>query len=166
MGGLLGGYRWRVRSIELRSRQLEELVDQRTAELSRSNVRLTQEINERQRAEQELAHQAAEVAVAEERNRLARDLHDAVTQTLFSASLIAEVLPKLWRRDRNEGKRRVAELRELTRGALAEMRTLLLELRPTALEDAELGELLKQLAESITGRARVPGDTLATGTCG
>jgi signal transduction histidine kinase len=44
----------------------------------------------------------------------------------------------------------------LSRGALAEMRTLLLELRPSALTDAEMSELLRQLAESITGRARVP----------
>ncbi len=164
-GSVVGGYRWRVRSIEQRSRQLEDLVDQRTEELSTSNIRLKQEINERLRAEEELAHHAAEVAVAEERNRLARDLHDAVTQTLFSASLIAEVLPKLWGRDRNEGERRVTELRELTRGALAEMRTLLLELRPTALEDAEFGDLLKQLAESITGRARVPVAVELNGEC-
>lgn len=162
---MVGGYRWRVRSIEQRSRQLEELVDQRTEELSTSNIRLKREINERLRAEEELAHHAAEVAVVEERNRLARDLHDAVTQTLFSASLIAEVLPKLWGRDKNEGERRVSELRELTRGALAEMRTLLLELRPTALEDAELGDLLKQLAESITGRARVPVKVELNGEC-
>lgn len=164
-GSLVGGYRWRVRSIEQRSRELAELVDLRTEELSTSNIRLKREINERLRAEEELAHHAAEVAVAEERNRLARDLHDAVTQTLFSASLIAEVLPKLWERDMSEGERRVAELRELTRGALAEMRTLLLELRPMALEDAELGDLLKQLAESITGRARVPVTVELEGEC-
>jgi nitrate/nitrite-specific signal transduction histidine kinase len=118
---------------------------------------------------QSLAHQAAiaienarlyeraqELAVVEERSRLARDLHDAVTQTLFSASLIAEVLPRIWERNPDEGRHRLEELRELTRGALAEMRTLLLELRPAALADAELGDLLRQLAESITGRARVP----------
>jgi signal transduction histidine kinase len=70
--------------------------------------------------------------------------------------LIAEVLPRLWERNPEEGQRRLTELRELTRGALAEMRTLLLELRPSALVDAELGDLLRQLAESITGRARVP----------
>jgi signal transduction histidine kinase len=87
---------------------------------------------------------------------LARDLHDAVTQTLFSASLIAEVLPRLWERNPEEGQRRLAEMRELTRGALAEMRTLLLELRPSALVEADLGDLLRQLAESITGRARIP----------
>ncbi|MCK4450594.1 MAG: PAS domain S-box protein, partial [Anaerolineae bacterium] len=82
-----------------------------------------------------LYERAQELAVVEERSRLARDLHDAVTQTLFSASLIAEVLPRLWERDPDEGWRRLEELRQLTRGALAEMRTLLLELRPSALVD-------------------------------
>jgi signal transduction histidine kinase len=106
--------------------------------------------NARLRKREELA------AVMAERNRLARDLHDAVTQTLFAASLIADVLPRLWERNPTEGRRRLEELRQLTRGALAEMRTLLLELRPTALVDAPLGDLLKQLAEAITGRSRVP----------
>jgi signal transduction histidine kinase len=112
-----------------------------------------------------LYEHAEESAVAAERNRLARDLHDAVTQTLFSSSLIAEVLPRIWERDPDEGRRRLAELRELTRGALAEMRTLLLELRPAALEEANLGDLLRQLAESITGRARVPISLEVEGEC-
>jgi signal transduction histidine kinase len=164
-GAAVASYRLRVRSVENRSRELEELVEQRTAELLRANEMLRQEINERQRAEDQLARQAAETAVAEERNRLARDLHDAVTQTLFSASLVAEVLPRLWERDRGEGERRLDELRELTRGALAEMRTLLLELRPTGLVEADLGDLLGQLAESITGRARIPVDLQIEGQC-
>jgi PAS domain S-box-containing protein len=100
--------------------------------------------------------QIAHTAVATERNRIARDLHDAVTQTLFSASMIAEVLPKLWPRNAAEGQRRLEELRGLTRGALAEMRTLLLELRPTKLMEVELADLLRQLAEAIAGRARLP----------
>jgi len=112
-----------------------------------------------------LRAQAAEAAVAAERNRLARDLHDAVTQTLFSSSLIAEVLPRLWARNPEEGRRRLAELRELTRGALAEMRTLLLELRPSALVEAKLSDLVRQLAESITGRARVPVGLAVEGEC-
>ncbi len=100
--------------------------------------------------------QAEQMAVAAERSRLARDLHDAVTQTLFSTSLIADVLPRLWERDQNEGLRRLNELRQLTRGALAEMRALLLELRPATLSEVGVGELLRQLTEAITGRARVP----------
>ena len=100
--------------------------------------------------------QAEEQAVSAERSRLARDLHDAVTQTLFATSLIAEVLPRLWERSPELGKQKVAEIRELTRGALAEMRTLLMELRPAALEDVALADLLQQLSEAFTGRARVP----------
>jgi signal transduction histidine kinase len=112
-----------------------------------------------------LYERAQQVATVEERQRLARELHDAVTQTLFSASLIAEVLPRLWERNQEQGRQRLEELRQLTRGALAEMRTLLLELRPATLVDAELGDLLRQLAESITGRARVPVTLKVEGKC-
>ncbi len=103
-----------------------------------------------------LRTQVERTAVAAERSRIARDLHDSVTQTLFSASLIAEVLPRLWERNRPESEKRLDELRQLTRGALAEMRTLLLELRPATLIEVEISELLRQLTEAITGRARVP----------
>lgn len=103
-----------------------------------------------------LFEQAQQSGVLEERQRLARELHDAVTQTLFSASLIAEMLPRLWARDPEAGMKRLEDVRALTRGALAEMRTLLLELRPAAIVEAELGELLRQLAEMLTGSARLP----------
>ena len=102
--------------------------------------------------------QAEESAAAMERNRLARDLHDAVSQTLFSASLIAEVLPRIYERDPQQGRERLEELRQLTRGALAEMRTLLLELRPSALAEANLPDLLQQLGEAVGGRSRIPID--------
>jgi signal transduction histidine kinase len=52
-------------------------------------------------------------------------------------------------------RRRLEQVRQGTRSALAEMRTLLLELRPRGLADADLGELLHQLADAIMGRARV-----------
>jgi signal transduction histidine kinase len=103
-------------------------------------------------ANDQLRDRAEETAVATERNRLARDLHDAVTQTLFSASLIAEILPSVWETDQSEARELLQELRRLSRGALAEMRTLLLELRPNTLVEADLGDLLRQLAETVTGR--------------
>jgi PAS domain S-box-containing protein len=104
----------------------------------------------------QLYEQAQEVAALQERQRLARELHDAVTQNLFSASLIAEVLPRLWESDQDEGREYLEDVRRLTRGALAEMRAMLLELRPSALDESDLGELLRQLADAITGRARLP----------
>ncbi len=100
-----------------------------------------------------LRKQTAEMAMATERNRLARDLHDAVSQTLFSASLIAEVLPKLWERDPYAGREKLEELRLLTRGALSEMRTLLLELRPATLIDMNLADLYRHLANAFMGRS-------------
>src|SRR5918912_3842634 len=108
-----------------------------------------------------LFEQAQHVATAEERQRLARELHDAVTQTLFSASLIAEVVPRLWERNPEEGRVRVEELRRLTRGALAEMRTLLLELRPAALVETPFGQLLRQLAEATASRTTLDIDVRA-----
>ncbi len=102
-----------------------------------------------------LREQTEQIAAVAERNRLARELHDAVTQTLFSASLIADVLPRLWQRSPEMGQAKLEELRELTRGALAEMRTLLLELRPATLTESSLEELLRQLATAVIGRSRL-----------
>lgn len=113
------------------------------------------DITERMKMEQELRERAEQMAVVNERNRLARDLHDAVTQTLFSASLLSDVIPRIWERNPAEARRRLEELRQLSRGALAEMRTLLLELRPTALVESKLGDLLRQLAVAMNSRSRV-----------
>ena len=78
----------------------------------------------------ELAGRARELAVLGERQRLARELHDSVTQLVFSAKLIAESLVPAFRRDPAEGEKRMGRLAELLGSALAEMRALLKELRP------------------------------------
>ena len=88
-----------------------------------------------------------------------------MTQTLFSASLTAEVLPDLWDMDVEEAKRSTEELRQLTRGALAEMRTLLLELRPATLMQTRLSDLIKQLCEAFIGRSRLPIKLNIEGDC-
>lgn len=104
----------------------------------------------------DLREQSQASAAAAERSRLAHDLHDVVTQTLFSANLVAEILPGLWQRDPEEGQQRLQELRQLMRGALAEMRTLLLELRPAALVQVRLHDLLRQLSDAAAGQTFVP----------
>lgn len=104
----------------------------------------------------ELSGHAQELAVLEERQRLAQNLHDAVNQSLFSAGLIADVLPRLWDRDQDEARKSLIDLRRLTRAAQAEMRALLAELRPSALTDTDLGELLLLLGNALSGRINIP----------
>ena len=119
-------------------------------------VRRNDEIGKLAHAFNRMTHRLRDLAAAKERQRLARDLHDAVSQTLFSVSLMAEVLPRIYERDPEQGRQRLEELRQLTRGALAEMRMLLLELRPAALAETSLADLLRQLSEAVVGRARIP----------
>jgi signal transduction histidine kinase len=61
----------------------------------------------------------------------------------------------LWQRDPEEAQNSLEDLRRLTRGALAEMRELLAELRPSVLTDSSLGDLLRQLANAFTGRTDI-----------
>ncbi|MEM7273670.1 MAG: PAS domain-containing protein [Actinomycetota bacterium] len=101
-----------------------------------------------------LFERTAEVAAVDERQRLARDLHDSVSQSLWTASLLAGALAEREFEDA-ELSAQVDAIRVLTRGAVAEMRTLLLELRPRALEEAPLHELLNQLITGLAGRKDV-----------
>ena len=98
-----------------------------------------------------LAGRSSELAAAEERQRLARDLHDAVNQTLWTASLTAESLLRDIDEE-SELRHRVERLGQLTRGALAEMRALLLELRPSELAGISLDELIESLLAALECR--------------
>ena len=103
-----------------------------------------------------LREQVEQAAAAAERERLARDLHDAVTQTLFSASVTAEALSRIWTTNPEQARQGAEELHRLARSALAEMRALLLELRPAALTERPLGELLCHLTDAVAGQLRIP----------
>lgn len=102
-----------------------------------------------------LIAQAKQAAVMEERQRLARELHDVVTQMLHTASWMAETLPHIWERDAAAGQHGLEELRQVLLEAVAEMRALLLDLRPAATMGHRLGALLPQLAGTMSRRARV-----------
>ena len=102
------------------------------------------------RAERALRESEAAKAAEQERGRLARDLHDSVTQALFAATLRAEALT------RAEGAspkvvRAAEEVARLNRGALAQMRALLLELRGEPLDAVPLDQLVEYLAEAARG---------------
>jgi two-component system sensor histidine kinase/response regulator len=112
------------------------------------------------RVESQLAvyhvHQQAEkLAALRERERLARDLHDAVSQTLFSASVVAETLLFQHKDRPDEIESGLQQIYSLTQTALAEMRVLLLELRPETLIRANLSTLLEQLGGILKTHANV-----------
>jgi PAS domain S-box-containing protein len=119
------------------------------------------DITGRKQAEQYLE----QAAVTAERERIARDLHDAVTQSLFMASSIAETLPKVWESKPDEARRGLEELRWLTMGALAEMRNMLIEMHPTALTEKTLGVLLKQLTDGLMARTQMLVTVSVAGDC-
>jgi len=99
-----------------------------------------------------------EAAVVAERNRIARELHDAVSQTLFAANLLAGALAQASGVD-PDTREQARVLERLNRSALAEMRMMLFELRPDALESVRLPELLQQVVEALSGRGGVHIDT-------
>ena len=95
-------------------------------------------------------------AHAAERNRLARELHDSVSQALFSMTMHASTaqlaLAKAGLAENPPAARAVARLRTLTAGALAEMRALIFELRPGALAEEGLVSALRRQATAICAR--------------
>jgi signal transduction histidine kinase len=100
-----------------------------------------------------LFQQVKELISAEERNRLARDLHDSVTQTLFTASVLAEATPRIWDKDQEMARQNMEKLSLLIRGALAEMRTMLIELRSGYLYNQTLDQLIRTLVEAARARS-------------
>lgn len=98
-----------------------------------------------------LASKASEVAATDERQRLSRELHDAVNQTLWTASLTAGSLLRESEPD-SPLHERLERLQQLTAGALAEMRALLLEMRPNEITRSSLADLIDQLLTALECR--------------
>jgi signal transduction histidine kinase len=93
-----------------------------------------------------LYERTRELSIVAERNRLALDLHDAVSQKLFGLVLNAETASTLLERDPQAARARVAELQRQAQDALDELRSLVFELRPPDLEkDGVVGALRKHV---------------------
>ncbi|MDZ4765044.1 MAG: response regulator [Chloroflexota bacterium] len=107
---------------------------------------------ERLRIDIELRQTERELAALEERQRLARELHDSVSQTLFTCRTIGEASLRQWDINPLRARELMEQAHELTTLALAEMRVLLLELRPTALTILGFKQLLEQFLLPMQGR--------------
>ena len=128
---------------------LEELVEERTSKLLDSNKKLQEETIERKRAREK-------AAVMEERSRLARELHDSVTQSLYSLTLFAGTGKKLAADGNYDGLEDcLAEIANTSQVTLKEMRLLVYDLRPSALEQEGLIGALRKRLDSVEQRSGV-----------
>lgn len=106
------------------------------------------------------AEQALSASLAE-RQRLARELHDSVSQALFSMTMHARAAQRRLEplgADADPARDEVARLIELSRGALAEMRALIFELRPGALAEEGLAAALTRQAAAFSSREQIAVD--------
>lgn len=102
----------------------------------------------------QLAEQARVSAIVEERQRLARELHDAVSQQLFAISMTATAVGRTLEKDFDRAQRQVELIEEMASVAQSEMRALLLHLRPVYLEGKELSQGLLELVREL--KTKVP----------
>lgn len=142
------------------SRQFNAMADQ-----LETNLRELRQLADRNAA---LGEQAAQLAKIEERNRLARELHDSVSQELFSVTMLAAAARNLVPTDPVKALAQLEQLGQTARHALQETRALIFALRPAALGDAGLAPALRTLASEalqrqgleirlrISGERRIP----------
>jgi len=99
---------------------------------------------------------AQKTAILEERSRLARELHDSVTQSVYSVTLYAEAATRLLKSgDITQAEEYLGDLRDTGLEALREMRLLIYELRPLALEKSTLADALRSRLEAVEARSGV-----------
>jgi signal transduction histidine kinase len=114
------------------------------------------DITERKLAQQALEEQAREQAIAAERSRLARELHDSVTQALYSVTLYAEATRlALLAEKQDVAVENLKELHNMAREAMLDMRMLIFELHPPVLEEEGLVSALQARLAAVESRARL-----------
>src|SRR5690349_9881100 len=105
-----------------------------------------------------LHERSRELSIVEERNRLARELHDSVTQRLFGVALAAESAQTLLARDRAGAATELKRVSDLAREAMEELRAVVFELRPASLEAEGLATVLRKHVDVLR---RVSGQAIA-----
>ncbi len=135
----------------------------RTEAAHQESQRLLAELQKTHRQLQIYTAQAEQLAVVKDRNRLARDLHDSVSQTIFSMRLTTDAVRILQQRDPTQVSPQLDKLQELAQSALEKMRTLIHELRPSVV--AEHG-LVPALRHHITLMERQHGLKVALDVSG
>ncbi len=132
------------------ARSLNELADQYERQVSF----LQKMANEKA----ELTKKSKQAAVIEERQRLARDLHDAVSQQLFALTMLASAAERTVIRQPELAAAQISELAEISLKAQGEMRALLLHLKPVYLNNESLEEGIKKLIHELSSKTSMEFD--------
>lgn len=130
-------------------------------EMNRLGEKLQNQVRSLQRLAEEkseLAKTAHKSAVIEERQRLARDLHDAVSQQLFALTMLSEAASKQIEVNPELAKKQMKEVTQAALHSQAEMRALLLHLRPVHLSGEPLAEGIHQLIEELQQKSTLSFD--------
>jgi signal transduction histidine kinase len=127
-------------------------------QLSRRLNRMAEEL-------QTLLETWQQLATLEERNRLARDLHDSVKQQVFSLAMQVGALKMLLRRDVDAAERRLNEIERMVRMAQKELASLIHELRPVALEGKNLVGALQDFTRQWTNQTWINAQVSVEGAC-
>ncbi|HSH78684.1 MAG TPA: sensor histidine kinase [Herpetosiphonaceae bacterium] len=148
--------------------QADASVPAPSIERSRLHQTLEQRVEGRTREiEQQMIAAVQERAVLEERQRLARDLHDSVTQALYGITLHAQAARRLLAAgDIAVALDSLGAVQDTAQEALDEMRLLIFELRPPILEQMGLVAALQARLNAVEGRANLQTKLIADGGCG
>jgi signal transduction histidine kinase len=111
-----------------------------------------------------LYERSRELNILEERNRLARELHDAVAQRLFALRLTAQAAGELIDTDRAAAREQVARLEELAEEAIGELRAVILALRPATIETEGLAATLAKQVDVLRRAHGLSIDLTVTGS--
>jgi signal transduction histidine kinase/ligand-binding sensor domain-containing protein len=125
IGIIFSGYRWRLRNVQSNNRELERQVQERTVEIER------------------LFEKTKELAVIEERNRLARDLHDSVKQKAFAAMAQLGTAQAVVVKNPEAAKQHLEEAETLVSDVIEELTFLIQEMYPLVLKEKGLISVLQ-----------------------
>ncbi|WP_318505831.1 sensor histidine kinase [Bacillus sp. T3] len=170
--GIFSGLNWR-RQLQAVDQLLHELEEGRTVEpkeqtgyieiesINRRVVKIQKQMNEQVKLSQKLATERAEgqesqiqAIISQERNRLARELHDSVSQQLFAASMMMSAINETKSNQDDRETKQLKLVEQMIHQSQLEMRALLLHLRPVALKGKSLQvgmkELLQELSQKVS----------------
>ncbi|NLV92481.1 MAG: sensor histidine kinase [Firmicutes bacterium] len=144
-------WRWGRWGYDARTDELREQLNAMAQRWQEQTLRLRRLADEKE----ELAAKAQEVGMMAERQRLARELHDAVSQQLFALAMTAAATQRLLAQDPERAREGVAHIEKLAQQAQREMRALLLHLRPVELTDESLPQAIQSVLAELEGRGLI-----------